>query len=126
MDTATAPSIPARPAAQPFGAKRVLLLVVGSLALLLAVASLAAGGAAVWAIGERDDAGYLTTADHSFTTGGYALATGPFEISDTPSWLGDRFATLRIETASATSVFVGIGPTSEVDRYLAGVQHSQI
>ena len=126
MDTATSPSVPARPAAQPFGTKRVLLIVFGSLALLLAVASLTAGGAALWAIGERDDAGYLTTEYHSFTTGGYALASENLEISDTPSWVGDRFATLRIEAASTQYVFVGIGPTTEVERYLAGVERSEI
>ena len=36
------------------------------------------------------------------------------------------FAGVRIEAGSERPVFLGIGPTSDVARYLAGVQHSQI
>jgi hypothetical protein len=125
METATAPSVPARPATESFGTKRVLLIVFGSIALLLAVALLAVGGGAVWALGERDDSDYLTTEAHGFATNGHALASENLEVSDVPRWFTDR-ATLRIEATSTEPVFVGIGPTSEVERYLAGVPHSEI
>jgi hypothetical protein len=125
METATAPSVPDRPTTESFGTQRVLLIVFGSIALLLAVALLAVGGVAVWAFGERDDSGYVTSDPHGFATDGHALATENLEVSDVPGWVTDR-ATLRIEATSTEPVFVGVGPTSEVERYLAGVPHSEI
>jgi hypothetical protein len=103
----------------------VLLIVFGSIAILVAAALLALGGVAVWALGERDDSGYITSAAHGFASDGHALATDNLEVSDVPGWVTDR-ATVRIEATSAEPVFVGIGPTSDVERYLAGVRHSQI
>ncbi len=126
MSSASAPPVPATQPSEPFGARRVLLLVFGSIILLIALALLAGGGTAVWALGERDDSGYITTERHAFASDGYALASESLEISDMPNWVGDRFATVRIEASSDRPVFIGIGPTSEVERYLAGVQHSEI
>jgi hypothetical protein len=121
--TTTTTSIPAR---DTFGAKRVLPIVLGSVALLLAVASLAGGGAALWATGERDSAGFLTTDTHGLATDGHALVSDSFEISDPPGWMAERLATVRVEARAANRVFLGIGPAAEVDRYLSGVRHSEI
>jgi hypothetical protein len=126
VDTAAAPSVSDRPASRPVGTKRVLLIVGGSVALLLALACFAVGGVAVWVLSERDASGYLTTDSHRFSSGGYAIASENLDFSDTPRWLGERFATVRIEASAARPVFVGIGPTSAVEPYLAGVQRSEI
>lgn len=127
MNTAAAPPVLAGQPSQPFGAKRVLLLVFGGLTVLVALALLAGGGAAVWALGERDASGYFTSSTHELSTGSYAIASESFEVdSDVPGWFGDRFATARIQASSAQPVFIGIGPASDVERYLAGVQHDQI
>jgi hypothetical protein len=127
MNTAAAPPVVAGQPSHPFGAKRVLLLVFGSLTVLVALVLVAGGGAAVWALGERDASGYFTSGTHELSTGSYAIASESFEVdSDVPGWFGDRFATARIQASSAQPVFIGIGPASDVERYLAGVQHDQI
>jgi hypothetical protein len=121
--TTTTASIPAR---EPFGARRLLLIVSGSLAALLAVALLAVGAVAGVALGERDGTGYLNTDTHSFSGGGHALVTGNLDVSDAPSWFGEHLATVRIEATATEPVFVGIAPTADVERYLAGVAHDRV
>jgi hypothetical protein len=127
MNTAAAPPVLASQTSRPFGAKRVLLLVFGGITLLIALALLAGGGAAVWALGERDASGYFTTARHQLSTPSYALASENLDVDqDVPGWFGDRFATIRIAASSTEPVFIGIGHTSDVDRYLAEVRHDRI
>jgi hypothetical protein len=72
------------------------------------------------------------TSSERFSTGSYALATRTLHISsDVPSflygrdWLGD----VRIRGQSANpnlALFIGIARKDEVDRYLAGVAHSEV
>jgi hypothetical protein len=129
MDTAaSAPPVLADPPARRFGTGRVLLLVFGSITLLVALAVLAAGGAAVWALTQRDGAGYFTSGAHRLSTGSYALATDNLDVgADAPGWIfHDHFATVRIEASGSRPVFIGIARTSAVDRYLAGVRHDQL
>jgi hypothetical protein len=128
MSTATLPPILAGEPSRSFGAGRVLLLVFGSIALLIALALLAGGGAAVWGLTQRDGSGYFTSASHRLATSSYALASDTLDVgTDAPSWVfGDHFATIRIQASSTQPVFVGIARTSAVERYLAGVQHDQI
>jgi hypothetical protein len=128
--TATTPLTPTIPR-ESFGAGRVLMLVLGSLLAILALAFLAGGGAGVWAQSQRDADGYFTTSAHTFKSAGYAVATDNLDIGTSgPEWLfDDHFAQVRI-TASGTNssapIFIGIGPTAEINRYLAGVPHDQI
>jgi hypothetical protein len=127
MNTAAAPPVLAAQPTRGFGAKRVLLLVFGGIAVLIALALLAGGGAAVWALGERDASGYFTTARHELSTGSFALVSESLDVDeDVPGWFGDRFATVRIAASSARPVFIGIGRASAVERYLAGVRHDRI
>jgi hypothetical protein len=108
--------------------KRVLLLVFGGLAAVLGLALLAGGGAAAVALGERDDAGYFTSGTHRLSTPARALVSENLDVdADVPGWaLGDRFATARVQASSTQPVFIGIGPSAAVDRYLAGSRHAQI
>jgi hypothetical protein len=125
------PGVPARSKSWTSG--RVIALVVGCLAGLVGVGLLGAGGTALWAdLSRRDDAGYVTTGVHSFSTAGSALATDPIELGDPGiSWLysGIVLGEVRIEVSPAdpaSSLFVAIGPTDEVDRYLSGVRRTVI
>ena len=128
--TATAPVAPTIPR-KSFGAGRVLMLVFGSLLAILALAFLAGGGAGAWAQSQRGADGYYTTSAHTFKSAGYAVATDNLDIGGSgPKWVfGDQFARIRITASSTDSsapVFVGVGPTADINRYLAGIPHDQI
>jgi len=113
MNTATASSVLAK---EPFGAKRILLLVAGSIAALVALVLFVGGSAAVWGLSQRDDSGYFTSGTHELSTGSYALASESLDVGpDIPGWLDDRFATVRIQASSAQPVFIGIGRAKDVE-----------
>jgi hypothetical protein len=87
----------------------------------------------LWAdLSRRDAAGYVTTDARAFSTSGSALATEPVELGDPGvEWLYSTvvLGEVRIRVAPANpgmSTFVGIGPSADVDRYLAGVNHTVI
>jgi hypothetical protein len=113
-------------------AGRVTALVIGSLLVLLALGLLGTGGTALWADRTQREAGYVTTDVHHFSTSGAALATVSSELGSAgwgwlypPSVLGK--VRIRVTpTSSDRATFVGIGPSAEVDRYLAGVSHTVI
>jgi hypothetical protein len=124
MSATTDRPAPAPP--QRSGTKGVVQLVFGSIAVLLALALLAGGVAAVWGLSQRDSDGYFTTEGHRLSTATYAFASESLDIGpDAPGWIGD-FAKVRIQASSAKPVFVGIGPASDVQRYLRRVEHSEV
>ena len=112
---------------------RITALVIGSLLVLASVGLLSGGAVALWADAtQRAAAGYVTTDVHTFSTSGSALATEPAQL-DSPGvgWLYSSvlLGNVRIRVTPAntgSALFVGIGPTNEVDRYLAGVSHTVI
>jgi hypothetical protein len=131
---ATVPYPPAPPArSSGWTAGRVTALVIGGLLVLVSIGLLGAGGTALWAdLTQRDAAGYVTTDVHTFSTSGSALVTDPIEL-DSPGvgWLYSSvmLGEVRIRVTpvgSDSPVFVGIGPSNDVDRYLAGVNHTLI
>jgi hypothetical protein len=107
--------------------------VIGVLLALVSLGLLGGGGTALWAdTTQRDAVGYLTTSAHEFATAGSALTSERIDLGSagtgwlyTPALLG----TVRIRVTSAhpsPALFVAIGPTADVDRYLAGVNHTLI
>jgi hypothetical protein len=103
----------------------VLLALVG---LIL----LGAGGTALWADLTKRDAGYLTTDVQEFSSPGSALATEPTDLGS--PWTGWLYSPalldeIRIRVTPVSpgpELFVGIGPSADVDRYLAGVGSTHI
>jgi hypothetical protein len=130
---ATIPPAPATDGRWGWTAGRITALVTGALMVLISVGLLGAGGTALWAdLSHRDTAGYVTTEAHSFSTTGSAFATEPVELGDPGvGWLYSTVVLgevrIRVTPASpGSSVFVGIGPSAAVDRYLAGVSQTVI
>jgi hypothetical protein len=124
----TPPSEPPAPA-HTWTTGRVVAAVLGSL-LLLGSLGLFGGSSALWiADGPlRDGDGYLMSGDERIETSGHALVSEDVVIEATGADLPERLlGTVRLE-AEATSgeVFVGVGPSSAVDDYLAGVAHSVV
>jgi hypothetical protein len=111
---------------------RVAALVIGALLVLLSLALLGAGGTAVWADRTQRDGGYATTDVHEFSTSGSALATVSTELGSAGvGWLYapgllDRVRIRVTPVSAGPPLFVGIGPSTDVDRYLAGVNHTVI
>jgi hypothetical protein len=92
-----------------------------------------AGAVALWAdLSHRDSAGYVTTNIHAFSTAGSALATEPVEFGNPGvEWLYSTVVLgevrIRVTPVSpGSTTFVGIDPTDNVERYLAGVSHTVI
>lgn len=133
----TAPAPPARDATQPappapggWSAGRVGAVVLGSSLALVSLGLLVGGGGALVADSAlRDDDGYLTSSLTGVDAPGYAITSESLELRGSGDvvpqrWLGD----VKVEaTARPTdTVFVGIGPTADVDAYLDGVAHSVV
>jgi len=121
---------PARPSGWTAG--RIAALVVGVLLVLLSLPLLGGGGTALWADRTQREAGYATTDVHHFSSSGSALATVSTELGSAGvGWLyaPGLLDTLRIRVtpdASDGPLFVGIAPSTDVDHYLAGVNHTVI
>jgi hypothetical protein len=136
-EPATPATVPARPEPATrtpgWSAGRITALVIGVFLALVSVSLLGAGGVGLWTdLTKRDGAGYVTTGTHHFSTAGSALITERIDLgSGGVSWLYPPalLDQIRIRVTPANPgppLFVGIGPSAEVDRYLAGVGHSLI
>ena len=112
---------------------RILLVILGSIVALIAAGLLVAGGVALWAdLTQRDDDGYLTTPTERLETESYAITSESIDLFETDT-SGDWVLTegvlgnVRITGESAgPDVFIGIGPTADVDAYLDGVERAEI
>lgn len=107
---------------------RIVLIAVGVVTALLALALVVAGGTLVWAyVANRDD-GYFMTRHERLATPTYALVSDNLDIDDsTPNWLLDQVGKVRISVdPGGRETFVGIARTDDVDRYLGDVPHDRV
>src|SRR4051794_24913694 len=108
----------------------VVLVVVGSIVALIALAVLAAGGSALWADKtQRDSAGYFTSSTHRFAADSYAITHEGVDLHDLPGWMDrGRLAHVRLRATGERGrpVFIGIARERDVRAYLAGVAYDQV
>ena len=124
------PAVRARPSEWSTG--RIAAVVCGGLLVLLALALFGAAGTGLWADLTQRDGGYVTSSGHEFSTSGSALATKSTHLGSagvgwlySPGLLGK--VRIRVTPVSGGGpLFVGIGRTGDVDRYLAGVDRTVI
>jgi len=108
----------------------LVMLLVGAVVTLTGFGLIAVGSLAALANSAQGRDGYLSTATQTFSAQSYALtspALGPVtETSRVP--LNLNIVRVRLEATSTTgdNVFIGIAPQTDVDRYLADVQHTQV
>ena len=111
------------------GAGRVVLLIVGSIAALLAFAVLV-GGCAIVAVDQtqRDDDGFLMSPSEDFSTSTYAIVSESADVDlDGAEWAVTGFlGTVRIRSESEHPVFVGIAREDDAAGYLDGVEHAVV
>jgi hypothetical protein len=107
--------------------RRVFLLTGAGISLLLAILLLAAGTTGLWQLTKRDSSGFFTTNTKTLATNSYALTSDTLDVgSETPRLFGDHIGTVQIRISSDKPVFVGIARTSDVERYLARVNHQAV
>jgi hypothetical protein len=124
------PTVVARPSGWSGG--RIAATVIGSVLVLVSLVLLGAGGTGLWADRTQREGGYVTTGVHEFSTAGSALATVSTELGSagigwlySPSLLGK--VRIRVTpTSPGSALFVGIGSSTDVDRYLDDVNHTVI
>lgn len=112
-------------------AGRVVAVVLGSIAALIAMALLLGGAALIGAhASARDSDGYYTTGTERLATPTYALTAEDIDLGSdaadvVPKDVLGRVR-IRAERPGGRPVFVGIGPEREVDAYLRGVAHAAV
>lgn len=114
--------------------RQVLLFLFGGLAVAVSAAMLVGGAKVAWIDNTaRDDAGYLNSPRVQFFTNAFALTSDPFDvhIGNFRRWISDEdgLGRIRLQAESAdpdVGVFLGIGPTSDVERYLADVELDRV
>lgn len=111
---------------------RVVLLVVGSLAAIAGIVLLVTGTLLGLAQAtQRDDAGYFTTSGQSFSSDGYAVTSDKIDLGGPgpDEWWADQDVVtvrLRVKGFREDPIFVGIGPESAVEKYLAGAPSDKV
>jgi hypothetical protein len=107
---------------------RIVLIAVGVVTALIALALVVAGGTLGWAYAANRDDGYFMTRHERLATPTYALVSDNLDIDDsTPNWLLDQAGKVRIAVdPNGRDTFVGIARTEDVDRYLGAVPHDRL
>ena len=112
--------------------RRILALLFGLPGLLVGLLVLG-GVISFWALGEdRDEAGFYSTQSYAFERSSRAIVSEDTQIlNDAPGWLVNLLVDpvdVRIHTTSAqgSPLFVGIAATSDVERYLDGVNYDEV
>ena len=103
------------------GAGRIVLLVLGSLAALLAFAALAFGTTlVVLDQTQRDEDGYLMSPSEDFSSSTYAIVSESADLDEEGAEraLDVIFGTVRIRSESEREVFIGIAREDDVAAYL--------
>jgi hypothetical protein len=113
-------------------AGRVVALVAGSFVLLVSL-GLGIGGAAVGFVDQtqRDDAGFLMSDNTQLATSTYAIVSDNVVLDSggTPTGIPHRLIgdlKVTVHTGASIPVFVGIASTTDVQRYLGGVEHATV
>ena len=111
---------------------RITALVIGVLLGLISVGLLASGAMGLWYDRTQRDGGYVTTDVHEFSSADSAVVTKATDLGSSgvawlyPPWLLDEVRIRVTPTSPGSELFVGIAPSADVDRYLAGVGHTLI
>lgn len=105
----------------------IVALVLGSLLAIIGIAGIAGGLTASTISARQGPDGYISSPTRVFSTASYALASPPARIGTdkVPFDLGS----VRLSATSTKpggQVFIGVGPKREVDRYLSGVNISEV
>jgi len=122
-------AVPAAVPARKWTAGRIVAIVTGSILALISLGLLAGGiGGIVVDQTQRNADGFLMSPSGEFDTGTYALLSETLDVgAEVPQWVIDELiGTVRIESESERSVFVGIAEESDADTYLGDVRRAVV
>jgi hypothetical protein len=108
---------------------QIAAIVGGSIAGIVAVLALVAGGLLLWADSKKDGDGYLKTGSDPYSTSTYAIASEDLQLDDdVPGVVEDLYGKVRLSATSHNGkpVFVGIAHSDDVSRYLAASAHATL
>jgi len=110
---------------------RIASFIAAGVLALFSLGLLAAGGLLLWGDGQKDDAGFISTASERFATNTRALTTDNLDVDTAGAdWIfgRDRWGKIRIEVEprDAEQLFVGIAPTRLVREYLDRTDHEVV
>jgi hypothetical protein len=125
------PDSPPSPPSRRFSPGRTAAVIVGSLLALVSLGLLVAGGAGLWANGQKDDDGYLSTRTERLQTRTAALRTNNLDVDlgGTATVLDSDLygkVRLRVTPRAGKDLFVGIARTRDVTHYLRGTAHTRV
>jgi hypothetical protein len=110
---------------------RIASFIAAGLLGLISLGLLAAGGVMLWGDAQKDEHGYISTANERFATNTYALTTENLDV-DTAGvdWIfgRDRWGKIRLEVTPRNDqrLFVGIARTDDAADYLSGTNHELV
>jgi hypothetical protein len=106
----------------------VILVVLGSVVLLVALALVAAGIAGIVIDQTQREDGFVITPTEELSTPTYAIVSESVDVDvDGPDWATrDLIGRVRITTDAEQPVFVGIAPSADADRYLGSFRHAVV
>jgi Domain of unknown function (DUF4389) len=122
-------AVPEAAPARKWTAGRIVAIVAGSILALISLGLLAGGiGGIVIDQTQRDADGFLMSPSEEFDTGTYALVSETLDVgAEVPQWvINELIGTVRIESESERSVFVGIAAESDADTYLSDVRRAVV
>src|SRR5688572_15719660 len=105
-------------------AKKVVLIVLGALALLCGVCGIVGGAVGTGVTGSDNT---LDSGAHHLGTPTPALVSGTGQITDTATGASLGATTIRVTANSqGAPVFLGIAPAAALDTYLTGVAYDEV
>jgi hypothetical protein len=112
-------------------AGRIVAIIGGAIAGIVAVGLVVAGAVLLYAEGQKDNDGYVSTGKDRFHTRTYALATDDLDVNtDMPGWFDESHVLghirLKASSRAGKPIFVGIAPTKDVNAYLRGTGHATV
>jgi hypothetical protein len=107
---------------------RILVGFIGGIVAIVAFGLIVGGGVLAWAYGtQRDADGFLTSPDYTLSGPGHAVLSDDIDLASHPGdWFPSDVATVRFTVTATDPVFIGIGPTADVDAYLGGVARDYV
>jgi hypothetical protein len=111
---------------------KIVAIVIGALLALIGLAMFVPGVFLLGTYGAlKDDSGFLQTSSRAVSTDGYALVSPDVDLNIGGAgweWVptGGKLAIRLVARGDTQPLFVGIGPSDAVNRYLKGVAYDEI